>query len=354
MKKFFHYYYYRYVFNTDPASTWFIHSLKIIMACGLAGVIGLYEKNLAALWLIQPTLLLMLAVNMTQPLKARLQDMIILWLFAFSAVMLLSWSSSIVWLQNVLFLGSAFITFYVLSRFPRYTKIGAMLIIYLLVGYGKPIPPAELLEGAYNFVLSLVICISIMLLIFPQTLPYQVKRNVDAILLLLGRYIYLVISDAVRGNYAVEMKQVMYEKLLAMVINIELLDAALKKSYYRKKYDSRVPQLRKTIYQAIALENTFQNLSRQNFLYVTTHELESLARHILDAFLRKTTDSLEQLQTMEQAFSKYLNIMDEQINIIRQNNPLGVHGLMQWGQINYLLESLLVQIRFLLKQERAE
>ena len=346
MRSYFYYLYYRYLFYYDPTHAWFKQSLKVVIASVMAGAVTLYHPTSFVIWLVLPTVFFMLMVDITQTLRKRLLFITLQWLLASIALSGVSYLLTVSWVAACgFFLFMAFIALFIANQKPLYLRSCTAFLIYLLVALAKPIEFFSVDVAWFYLSIAFLISLIVTVSIWPLLLKDQIQHTLVATELILGRFIVVSINDAIRGNYSVVIRQMVREKLLLMQTSLEGLNANYQAQQVNAVLEQQLEQqlylLKDLIYKAIALENTFNNLPRQSFLFAPLDSIQQVAIQIKQLFTVLPMERATVLMTTRQAIQDLKTTWEQQKKLIKESNAPSIQNLLQWSQVTYLLDRLL-------------
>jgi hypothetical protein len=352
MKSYFKFLYYRYFFYNDPTRAWLKHSLKVVIATLLATSIALYQPNVLAMWLVFPTMLMMLMVDISFVLQQRLMIIILQGLLALIAVATIS--CALIWMHEATYIILSllvFIALYLGNIKPAYMRTSTLFIIFLLLALAKPIPIEHLAMLSLYLLISVILSLVVMLIIWPLPLKRQIAQLLTATTAMLGRYIFFSINDAIRGNYSLNFRYMIQERLLATFIILKKLEKTYQKVHPNHSLREAVNAVNIAINQAISLENTLNLLPRQSFLYAPLQELQAYNSTIHQLFHESSNNAAI---IIPQAIAALTQAWQAQKAVLKTTDVPYIQNLLHWEQVIYVLNELGPSLVTLFKANEAE
>ena len=89
------------------------------------------------------------------------------------------------------------------------------------------------------------------------------------------------------------------------------------------------------------MENTFNNLPRQSFLFAPLDSIQQVAIQIKQLFTVLPMERATVLMTTRQAIQDLKTTWEQQKKLIKESNAPSIQNLLQWSQVTYLLDRLL-------------
>ena len=339
MKSYLRFLYYRYFFYNDPTKAWLKHSLKVVIATLLALLIALYKPSVLGIWLVFPTMLMMMLVDIGLVLHKRLVLIFLQGILAIIAIVVIS--CSLVWSHNGTYLILSllvFIALYTGEKKPIYMRSSTLFIIFLLLALAKPMPVNYLGLASLYLLLSIIVSLVVMLLLWPLPLKQQITQSVTATTSILGRYIFVSLNDAIRGNYSINIRYMIQEKLLLSLIGLIKLEKTYQKIKPNPGLVNAVNALNVAINQAISLENTLNNLPKQSFLCAPLTELQTYNIAILTLF--RDPSSNDAAVIIPAVFEKLVSAWSANKAMLKAANAPYIQNLLQWEQVIFILNEL--------------
>lgn len=352
--KYLRFYYYKYLYDFDPVHSWFYHCIKVIVAAICAMTLTLYEHQNIAVWIIIPTVLMSLMVDVESSLKSRAITMLNMWWLSLACVSLIMLMVDIPWLRIVTFLLLA-LGLTTLANFkPRWMKTVVLSLLFMLIELRFKFGTAALPMTLLNFAISLVITSTFVLLIFPNRLLNQCQKLEQVTYEMVVRYYIFSLENIAVGQYSVKRwYELQCKAHNALIAYEEVIDNYAKQKNADAQYQ-RFHQLQQMFENMMKLHNLAQSLTVKAYF---SGPLKALAdygvmvrttgRHFLKHEQASTTE-------LEQAMLALKRDIAEKSETLKANISTVSHDFKYWNLVYYTIESINSSLLLFLRKRQGD
>jgi uncharacterized membrane protein YccC len=329
--KFLRYYYYKYFFFYDPTSSWFVHSLKALLATIIASLLAWVEHKLLGIWIVLPTLLFMLMVDVDQSYKKRFFSIITMSAVSFLFVLVLMLTVKWEWLNLTVYLLFAFVGCYLANVHSSLIKTILLTLVFGLLQLRFQSSVQLLPLVALNFLMSLCLVLFFSLVILPNTLATQVKHNIAVSLRNIVRYYIFILRDAAVGNHDVDNRELLQRHAIQQSNNLQAKVILCDKN---KKINLIVAKtLQQLLHYAINVEASITRLSTRAYFGGPLQELDACANTTRLVVLDALNGNLAQSDLLQQKYSQLLTAIENQQKAINSNATFIQHDYQHWFNV---------------------
>lgn len=331
------YYYIRYLFSYDPSKTWLYHSIKTMLVTVLAIIIAMTEMTINSVWIILPSFLVMLLLNVHLSFRQRMRQVVLMWLACVLAVLLMMVAHPHEWLRVVVFLAIALAASFSINKGPDVLKIGVLATILALLAMRFQVSFASVKIVGFNFSLSLILLLVTNYFIFPNKLPSQIRSSLIAGFRILGQYYCFLLSDATVGNHDSLRRSQLQQQALAVLEYLKKITEAYQKVQPKSQFVATTKALQKLIYLAVGVEAAISRLTVRAYFNGPLSELQQYSgayRSLFIAARKKNYTALEILSGEQEIL--LTSIANQNKNLQGQLSALS-HDYQQWYQVAFCM-----------------
>jgi hypothetical protein len=304
-----------------------------------------------AVWIFVPVLVFMFIIDVDQPLKKRVLLLLGAALASILGAVIMALCSISIWLQYAVFLVIVFAGAYANHYGPDQTKIGVMAILFSMLGFAQHLQIVQIPQLLAFSGMGLTICLVVLVLIWPEPVHKQLRRNLDVGIFILTRYINIVLSDVVRGSDEGVARSTREKQLLNLQIQINLLS---KLETDNKNFLACLKQFNILIQKCILVENSLRGLSERVLLVGPLPRLQNIMDLLTPTLIKLRQQptkpiKIDDLENQIKLFTEEASRAQEQAH---QYLPLIPRDYLQWSVISYVLQQFVQQLEVFSKDYR--
>lgn len=331
-------YYYQFLFAYDPYKNRLKHSVKTVIAVLLALGVVLYERQLAAVWVVIPTLFCMMKSEVEIALRQRVTDLCVKWFIAFVVTLVMMLLNQHVWQMIGFFILLSLFGSY-LSNFSQMVKQSVIItLLTALLAIRFHLGLADISLVAINYGLSLLILLVVTLVIWPNRLATQLTNAVPITMRSILHYYAVVINDAIMGNTSRHHQNKKLQIAMKLVNKIETIEQQFCDVFKNTRYQQTVILLRQCLYDVVSVEASLAHLTSRANMMGPYQTLQQYTNQLRVLYLNETIFTISDIQPLQKTTEQLQNDIVHTQEQIRESVSALKHDYQHWRQVAYFID----------------